>query len=150
MLGANLTTEYRRKVGEYCRDNQIGFHNPKWDALRSSWTAKALETQRKSGSKDTFHYWSTPEGRKERARLGGIASVKSGNNPKFTDQQGSFKDKDHAKKAGKLSAKKPATNGIKTKKFHTEAARNFFIDSNPTWRIGVHWSKKKKTTSSGI
>jgi len=46
----------------------------------------------------------------------------------------------NAKKGGKLSGKKPATNGTITKKFHTDEDRNAFLSTNPDWRIGQHWT----------
>lgn len=83
MLGAKLTPEYRRKIGEFCRDNGVGFFNKKYDNLRSEWSKKGIETQKNSDSENTFYYWSTPEGRKKRASLGGKASLQSGNNKDF-------------------------------------------------------------------
>ena len=76
MLGANLTYKQRSIIGKFCKDNQIGFFNPKYDDVKSAWRQKGLETQKRSGSKNTWYYWSTPEGRKHRASLGGKASVK--------------------------------------------------------------------------
>lgn len=143
MLGGNLTSYRRKVIGKFCAKNKLGFHNPKWDNKRKAWCEKGLETQKQSGSKKTFYYWSTEEGRKERASLGGKASIVSGNNHKFIEQIGSFKDKSHAKKCGAKSGKLPATNGTETKKFKTKELRETFISDNPNWRIGVHWSRSK-------
>jgi|TARA_R110000803_G_scaffold209416_1_gene278994 hypothetical protein len=83
MLGVKLTPEQRKITGEFCRDNKIGFHNPKWNKFRIEWTLKGFESQRKSKSKQSFYYWYTPEGRKERASMGGKASFLSDNNKEF-------------------------------------------------------------------
>ena len=80
MLGANLTVNQRIIVGNYCRDNKIGFHSKEYDLIRNEWQQKGIDSQRKSKSKNTFYYWSTKEGQKERASLGGKASLESGNN----------------------------------------------------------------------
>lgn len=83
MLGAKLTSKQRRLIGEWCRDNGIGFHNSQYDSQRNTWRARGIQTQKESGSKETFYFWSTKEGRKERAALGGKASFESGNNKDF-------------------------------------------------------------------
>lgn len=82
MLGAKLTPLYRKRIGEFCRDNGIGIHGST-SAEKVEWGRRGLESQKRSGSKDTFYWWSTEDGRRERARLGGLASMRSGNNPKF-------------------------------------------------------------------
>jgi hypothetical protein len=78
MLGANLTYEQRRIVGLWCKENKIGFHNPE---VRKEAQQKGLESQKQKNTEDTFYYWSTKEGRKNRASLGGKASIVSPNNP---------------------------------------------------------------------
>lgn len=135
MLGAKLSTQQRIIVGEYCRDNGIGFHGATPEQRRA-WSLKGIETQKLSGSKSTFYYWSTPEGRSERARLGGTKSCQT--NEAFISQQGSFRDKSKAKASGSKSAKHPATNGIITKKFHSIDERDLFIYNNKGWRAGQH------------
>lgn len=82
MLGAKLTPEKRKIIGEWCRDNKIGFHGSSKKDKRK-WAKRGLETQKNNNSKSSFYYWSTEEGRKERASLGGKASLKSGNNKEF-------------------------------------------------------------------
>lgn len=77
MLGVQLTPHQRRKTGEFCRDNKLGFFGASIDDRRK-WAAKGLETQKISANPEkTYWYWSTPEGRQHRARLGGTASMKS-------------------------------------------------------------------------
>lgn len=84
MLGANLTPEMRKTIGKFCAENKIGFHSDKFSKEEKlEWSLKGIETQKKSNSKDTFYYWSTAEGRKHRASLGGKASIESGNNTQF-------------------------------------------------------------------
>jgi len=84
MLGANLSLEYRKIVGLWCVVNKIGFYSDRFTGdEKSSWRLKGLETQKSSGNKNSFYYWSTEEGRKERASLGGKASLLSGNNSEW-------------------------------------------------------------------
>jgi hypothetical protein len=68
MLGAKLTLDQRRIVGEWCRDNKIGIHGATIEK-RKEWQQKGLQSQ--IGNKDSWWYWSTEEGRKERASRGG-------------------------------------------------------------------------------
>ena len=70
MLGAKLSPKQRQITGEWCRDNKIGFHNATPEQ-RKEWSMKGLESQKNSGDKNSFYYWSTPEGRKKRASIGG-------------------------------------------------------------------------------
>ena len=65
-----LSVSQRKIIGEWCRDNNIGFHKST-KKQRKEWALMGLASQKESGSKDTFYYWSTEEGRKERASLGG-------------------------------------------------------------------------------
>lgn len=84
MLGGKLTPQMRSNIGKFCAENKIGFHSDKYSKeQRLEWTLRGLDTQKKSGSKQTFYYWSTEEGRKERASLGGKACMQSGNNTKW-------------------------------------------------------------------
>lgn len=78
MLGAELTPEQRRITGEFCRDNNIGFFGASAEQKRK-WRKKGIESQKESGSKQSFWWWSTPEGRRERASMGGKATQRSGN-----------------------------------------------------------------------
>jgi hypothetical protein len=80
MLGVELSVEYRRKIGIYCVENEIGIHGYTKEQRRII-GIKSLEKQKKSGNKNNFYYWSSPEGRKKRASLGGKKSIKSPNNP---------------------------------------------------------------------
>lgn len=84
MLGANLSVEYRRKIGQWCAENKVGFHSDKWSQeQKDEWRKKGLETQKESGSNDTFYYWSTEEGRKKRASMGGTVSCKTNEKWKY-------------------------------------------------------------------
>jgi hypothetical protein len=76
MLGAQLTVEQRRAVGKFCHKHKIGFHGAS-KKQRKAWAKKGLETQKKSQDKNSFYYWSTAEGRKQRASLGGRAGSRS-------------------------------------------------------------------------
>lgn len=73
MLGANLSPQHRRITGEFCRDNQIGLFSTPIEE-RKEWMSKGIETQKQEylqNNTKNFYYWSTEEGRKERASLGG-------------------------------------------------------------------------------
>jgi hypothetical protein len=76
MLGAELSVEYRRKIGTYCVENKIGIHGYTKEQRRII-GIESLEKQKKSGNENSFYYWSSPEGRKKRASLGGKKSIKS-------------------------------------------------------------------------
>jgi len=85
MLNGNLTPEHRKIIGEYCRDNKIGFHGFSKEE-RTIWAQRGRENQLdKNGLpvSNSWMYWSSPTGRKERASLGGKASLENGNNEKF-------------------------------------------------------------------
>lgn len=103
MLGAKLTTKQRKLIGEYARDNKIGFHKftteerkalhkkiwkenkekllttNKWhnDSVeeRKERAVKAGIISHKSGNNIKFRYWSSPEGRSKRSSLGGKTHV---------------------------------------------------------------------------
>lgn len=68
MLGAHLSVQYRKIIGEWCRDNRIGFHGASREQ-RIEWNKKSLQSQ--INQPNSFWYWSTPEGRKKRASMGG-------------------------------------------------------------------------------
>lgn len=73
MLGANLSPQHRRMTGEFCRDNKIGLFSIPIEE-RKEWMSKGIETQKQdylNNKTKNFYYWSTEEGRKERASLGG-------------------------------------------------------------------------------
>ena len=80
MLGAELSVDRRRIIGLYCKDNGIGIWSVTQEQ-RNEWAILGYDAQK--DIPNSFHYWSTPEGRKERASLGGKASITSGNNLKF-------------------------------------------------------------------
>ena len=82
MLGAELSVEKRRIIGFFCRDSKLGYHGMNKEDRRIA-SLKGLETQKNSNSKNTFYYWSTEEGRKERASMGGKATMATGNNKHF-------------------------------------------------------------------
>lgn len=75
MLGAKLTPNQRKITGEFCRDNGIGFHSSDYSEQdKSEWRIRGHNSQREEyllDNKKNFYYWSTKEGRKERASLGG-------------------------------------------------------------------------------
>lgn len=107
MLGANITSKQRKIIGEWCRDNKIGFHSYDYEH-KSAWGKKGLESQKRSGNKNSFYWWSTSEGRKERASMGGKASMESGNNEAFAYWSTSEGRKERASMGGKAHKGKKA------------------------------------------
>ena len=66
MLGANLSVEYRRQIGIFCRDHNIGFFSYSKE-VQSEWSKKG------AANSPVFQYWCSEEGLKERASLGGAS-----------------------------------------------------------------------------
>lgn len=144
MLGADLSPTSRKITGEFCRDNNLGIHSAD-SAQKSEWGV--LSYKKNIQDQTAFAYWASPAGRKKRASMGGKASLASGNNKEFAYWMSPEGRSERAKRGAAASAKKPATNGIITKKFHTDEDRKSFLDANPEWRVGVHWSKKQSSGS---
>ena len=71
MLGANLTSAQRKIVGEWCRDNRIGFHGAP-DDKKAQWRRKGALSQ--VAKKIGIH---NPENFKRNASLGGKAGSRS-------------------------------------------------------------------------
>lgn len=68
MLGVRLSPMQRRETGIFCRDNNIGIFGASKEE-RLEWTMRAMEIQK--NIPNSFYYWSTPEGQKRRAVMGG-------------------------------------------------------------------------------
>jgi len=151
MLGAKLTYEQRRIVGIWCADNNIGFHKYIGTDFHKEYSLKGIQTQKENyenfGIKQSFYYWSTKEGIKERASLGGTASwevQKSERNglPYCISQDPEVR-KRNASKAAKASSKFPVTDGIICKKFKTEDERKIFLSENKNFKSGGRPYKRK-------
>jgi hypothetical protein len=82
MLGAKLTSQQRKQIGLWCKENKIGIHGYSKEKLKEC-SLSGFLSQKQSKSENTFYYWSTIEGRKKRASMGGKASLLSGNNKDF-------------------------------------------------------------------
>lgn len=150
MLGANLSIAYRRIVGLWCFEQKIGFHNERYTKEdRLGWRELGYKTQKESSTKNSYYYWSSKEGQLERASMGGKAGVASQITergfPAFISLDPETRSKD-ASRAGKESAKKPATNGVSTKKFHTNDELMIFLNNNPEWYRGSHPTGKRAPT----
>ena len=139
MLGAHISSHQRKIFGEWCRDNKIGFHSFSLE-MRKEIGYKSWKIAQQN--KNEFFYWSTQEGRLERARLGGKASFASGNNKEFLFWCSKEGSQMRAKMGGLSSGKLCVTNGVETKKFKTDIEVNGFIDNNPSWKRGRHWNPK--------
>jgi len=137
-----LSSQDRKDHGRYCYDKQIGMFAPaKLEKSRAKGYNKQKLIYEETGDKQNFYYWSTEEGRKERASLGGKQAHKNGNAYTFKEWPDE-KIKAVATKAGNASGKLPVTNGIITKKLKTDNERNEFLENNPEWRKGNHWNNK--------
>ena len=102
MLGCNLTTTQRQKIGKWCVDNNIGIHG--WTLEQRREKGLRVFEDQKNNPDNEFHYWASPEGRKERASRGGKASMVSGNNKAFqywSSPEGRFERRSRGGKAGK-------------------------------------------------
>lgn len=77
MLGAKLTVTQRKIIGEFCRDNRLGFHGAN-DNDRKRWRQKGLDKIKEQGY--TLSKLSD-EQRKQFGKIGGTVSIKSPNNP---------------------------------------------------------------------
>jgi hypothetical protein len=135
MLGANLSVEKRRIIGKWCYENKIGFH--KFTPEERSAKSKEQQLERHAtGNTNEWDFWASPEGRKERASMGGKASAASENHSfkNFTPEQRSI----NAYKGGKASPTLPAYNIIthKIKKFFTETDRELFVEENVLYQKG--------------
>tara|TARA_R110000868_G_scaffold98582_1_gene271401 strand:- start:303 stop:1109 length:807 start_codon:yes stop_codon:yes gene_type:complete len=99
MLGANLSHHYRHLIGKWCFENKIGIYSDKIDKKEKwKWRRKGIEKQIELkigihnpenfvkyatiGAKasirspnNPWHYWASPEGRRERASLGGKTNI---------------------------------------------------------------------------
>jgi hypothetical protein len=149
MLGGKLTRKQRQIVGKWCAENGIGFHTPKH---RRAGALASKEVQRKAyletGDKNWF-YWSTDDGRKERASIGGKASWEHQKNtrnglPFFLSEDPEVR-KLNAKKANAAQPKKQVTNGVRTIKLHTDEDVHRFLLQNPEFRRGCHYGGFPKT-----
>lgn len=76
MLGAKITSQQRKIIGEWCRDNKIGFHGATPEE-RTKWAKNILEKEKIRGKKYSWWWWSSSEGRKERARRGGVVTSRN-------------------------------------------------------------------------
>lgn len=144
ILGAHLTSAHRRIIGEFCRDNQLGFHGATKedrDVWRRRAAAKAYAAQR--GIHD-------PSMKPLYASLGGQASWNSPNNPEFKFWASAEGRKLRSQMGAAVSGKFPVTDGSITKKLKTEKDRQQFLDTNPLWRAGTHHINPNKGTPTGI
>lgn len=159
MLGVKLSVDQRKIVGKWCYENKIGFHKYHGTNFHREYSKKGLEAQRKSyektGNKQNFYYWSTKEGMKERASMGGSASwevqkrKRSGLPYCISDDPETRKK--NASKAAQKSAKFPVTDGIICKKFHTENERKEFLLKNPNFKSGGRpYQRKNKEKACWI
>lgn len=127
MLGARLSVHQRRIVGNWCRDNKIGFHGATKEQ-RLEWSLMGLLSQKQSGDTNSFYWWSKEEGRKKRASMGGKASIASGNNKEFAYWASPEGRKKRSSLGGKSHTGKIAiTNGKHRKRIKPELL-NEYID----------------------
>jgi hypothetical protein len=135
MLGANLSPQHRRITGEFCRDNQIGLFSTPIEERRE-WMSKGIETQKQEylqNNTKNFYYWSTEEGRKERASLGGKKRASKEFNY-WASNQGR---KERASFGGKAHKGKKVMHLPGTKGWKRIAPEDVDIKLNEGWKFGT-------------
>lgn len=122
MLGANLTTFQRRTVGEYCRDNKIGFFSAE-EHLKQEWRKRGAEKQIKY--KIGIH---DPNNFKKNAAIGGKAGAMSQMNTGIAifDKE---KRTEYASLGGKsLKGMICVTNGVHRTRIKSEKLEEFLAN----------------------
>ena len=135
MLGANLSPQHRKITGEFCRDNNIGiFSIPSNE--RKKWTIKGIESQKQdylTNKTKNFYYWSTEEGRKERASLGG----KKMGSKEFSYWASNEGRKTRASLGGKAHKGKKVMHFPGTKGWKRISPEEVDIKLNEGWKFGT-------------
>lgn len=135
MLGANLSPQHRRITGEFCRDNEIGLFSTPIEE-RKEWMSKGIETQKQEylqNNTKNFYYWSTEEGRKERASLGGKQRASKEFNY-WASNQGR---KERASLGGKAHKGKKVMHLPGTKGWKRISPEDVVIKLNEGWKFGT-------------
>ena len=135
MLGANLSPQHRKIIGEFCRDNEIGFFSTSTEE-RKEWRIKGIETQKQDYLKNNtknFYYWSTEEGRKERASLGG----KQRGSKEFTYWASNEGRKERASLGGKAHKGKKVMHLPGTKGWKRILPEDVNNKLNKGWKFGT-------------
>ena len=135
MLGANLSIHHRKIIGEYCRDNQIGFFSTSIEE-RKEWRIKGIETQKQeylNNNTKNFYYWSTEKGRKERASLGG----KQRGSKEFTYWASNEGRKERASLGGKAHKGKKVMHLPGTKGWKRILPEEVDVKLNKGWKFGT-------------
>lgn len=135
MLGANLSPQHRRITGEFCRDNQIGLFSTPIEE-RKEWMFKGIETQKQEYLQNNiknFYYWSTEEGRKERASLGG----KQRASKEFNYWASNEGRKERASLGGKAHKGKKVMHLPGTKGWKRILPEDVDIKLNEGWKFGT-------------
>lgn len=149
MLGANLTTTQRQKIGKWCYENKIGIFGATQEE-KKQWVDNIRHIRREIGynsMRNKTGLFGISKEQKKEAIEKALQTQK-----RLHDETGAKNfyywytpagRKERSTLGGILSSKYPATNDIITKKFHTEEDREFFLSANPDWKIGQHWNNGK-------
>jgi hypothetical protein len=135
MLGANLSPQHRKITGEFCRDNNIGIFSIPTNE-RKEWTIKGMESQKQdylTNQTKNFYYWSTEEGRKERASLGG----KKRGSKEFTYWASDEGRKERASRGGKAHKGKKVMHLPGTKGWKRIPPEEINTKLNEGWKFGT-------------
>lgn len=142
MLGANLSVHHRRIIGLWCKDNNIGIHGASLED-REIWRSRGIETQK--NMPNSWYFWSTPEGRKKRASIGGKIGGKKQHienigifDPSVRLQNASLGGKSHV---GKVWINKDGKN---TRIFKSELSRYL----HEGWVEGVRQRNPKRSSDN--
>lgn len=141
MLGAKLSVEKRRIVGLWCVENKIGVHGYTREQTLKN-LAKGWETQKRENKPNSFYYWSTKEGHRERASIGGKRAIEVLREKYGADNFSRQTEEEHrriaslgAQASGKFSVYNTKT--TKIRKFRTPEERSTFLAENVEWRTGM-------------
>jgi len=135
MLGANITPQHRKIIGEFCRDNQIGFFSIPVEE-RKDWRLKGIEIQKREyliNNTKNFYYWSTEEGRKERASIGGKQRAST----EFNYWASNEGRKTRASLGGKAHKGKKVMHLPETKGWKRISPEEVDIKLNEGWKFGT-------------
>jgi hypothetical protein len=149
MLGVKLSVEKRRLIGIWCKENKIGIHGYTKDVQKAN-ALSGFQSQKDSDSKDTFYFWSTEEGRKKRASMGGKASIVSGNNIEFAYWMSPEGRKKRASMGGKANFGKRTMYKPGDKSFIRVKPENIQEYLNMGYILGSPISPQVKGTKTNI
>jgi len=145
MLGAELSVAQRKLIGFFCRDNGIGFHSDKHTKeTKLEWSTKGLESQKQSDDTNSFYWWSTEEGRKKRASMGGSIGGKISYEKKTGLHDPQYKSEWCSLGGQSHTGKKWMNKDRKRIRVFPSEIENYLVDG---WKLGSGTNKKKGSST---